>query len=59
MQGSVCVGGRCGCRGGEVALKKIGRPPRCLTGAAPCTLGTPGECTTLHPEMICSGNPIV
>lgn len=55
MKNSVCIRDRCACPMGWVARKQIGKPPVCLVGAAPCDLTNPGECATIHKDMICSG----
>lgn len=53
MPNSICINGECGCPTGSVAFKKRGEPPRCLPGLVPCK--TSGECSRIHPLMVCSG----
>ena len=58
MEGSVCLGERCGCPKGWTAMKRIGKVAKCYVGAMPCNLTHRGECGTIHPDMICSGEKL-
>ena len=54
MPGSICHEDRCGCPLGYVARKRIFERAECVVGAAPCDIDNPGECATIHTDMVCT-----